>query len=139
MNPPIQNVVFVQIADAQHHFRTIKPCALFGESNVLFLTPSSLPHLLQVVKQRTTRQERHSHKQLVFRLECKRQPAQERGIHLLQNLPLALRVLDLVARHDLRLLEDLQRVHAFVVLVAHQKDLAERAAADHAEQLEVVH
>lgn len=72
MNPPIQNVVFVQIADAQHHFRTIKPCALFGESNVLFLTPSSLPHLLQVVKQRTARQERHSHKQLVFRLECKR-------------------------------------------------------------------
>lgn len=139
MNPPIQNVVFVQIADAQHHFRTIKPCALFGESNVLFLTPSSLPHLLQVVKQRTARQKRHSHKQFVFRLEGERQPAQERGIHLLQNLPLALRVLDLVPRHDLRLLEDLQSVHAFVVLVAHQKDLAEGAAADHAKQLEVVH
>ena len=39
-------------------------------------------------------------------------------------------MLDLVARHDLRLLEDLQSVHAFVVLVAHQKDLAERAAAE---------
>ena len=92
-----------------------------------------------MVKQRTTRQERHSHKQLVFRLKGERQPAQERGIHLLQNLPLALRVLDLVPRHDLRLLEDLQSVHAFVVLVAHQKNLAEGAAADHAEQLEVVH
>ena len=130
--------MFVQIPDAQHHFRTIKPCAIFGEPVRLFLTSSIQPHELEVAEQRTARQKWHAEIEFVFRLECELQVAQEGVVCLLQNGAFTLRVFDLVARDDLRLLEDLESVDAAVAFVADEENLAERAATDHAKELEIV-
>ena len=128
----------MQVSDTQHHFRTIKPCALFGKPVRLRVTHPTQSHLLEVVEQRTARQKWHPEIQFVFGLEGELQTAQERIVRLLKNRALAFGVFDLVARDDLRLLEDFEGVDAAVALVADEEYLTEGAATDHAKELEVV-
>lgn len=89
-------------------------------------------------EQRTTGDELHSKIQLVVGLEGKLQTTQEGKIDFLENLPLVDGMFDLIPCHHRRLLQDLQRVDASVVLVPHEKHLSERSASNHTQQLEIL-
>ena len=83
-------------------------------------------------------EELHADVELALRLERELQTAQKRVVDLLQDLPLAARVLHLLPRQHARLHQDLQRVHLVVALAPHQQHLPERPLPDHLQQLEVV-
>ena len=89
-------------------------------------------------EERTARDKLHPQVPLVVGLEGNLQPTQEGMIDFLENLPLVDGVLDLISRNDRRLLQNLQRVDASVMLVPHQKHLSERPSSNHTQQLEVV-
>ena len=61
-----------------------------------------------------------------------------RVIDDLQNIPLGLGVLDLVAGDDCLLLEDLHREDLAIILFSHQHHLAEASTAQHLQQVKVV-
>ena len=89
-------------------------------------------------EERTAGDKLHPQIQLVVGLEGKLQTTQEGMIDFLENLPLVDGVFDLISRNDRRLLQNLQRVDASVVLVPHQKHLPKRPSPNHTQQLEVV-
>ena len=91
-----------------------------------------------MVKQGPSGEKGHSQVELVICLKGKLKATEEGRVHLFQNLPLALRVLDLVFRDHVGLQEDLQRIHLLVALSTHKQHLPEGPATDHAQQLEVV-
>lgn len=95
-------------------------------------------YLLEVEEQRTTRDELHSKVQFVVGLKSKLQTTEKGKVDLLENLPLVDGVFYLIPRHHRRLLQDLQRVDASVVLVPHEKHLSERPASNHTQQLEIL-
>lgn len=91
-----------------------------------------------MVEQRAAGEELHPDVQLSLGLERELQPAEERVVDLLQDLPLAARVLHLLPRQHARLHQDLQRVDLVVPLAPHQQNLPERPLPDDLQQLEVV-
>ena len=95
-------------------------------------------YLLEMEEERTASDKLHSQVQLVVGLERKLQTTQEGEIDLFEDLPFVDSVFDLVPRHHRRLLQDLQRVHASVVLVPYEKHLSERSSSDDTQQLEVL-
>ena len=95
-------------------------------------------YLLEMEEERTARDKLHSQIQFVVGLEGKLQTTQEGMIDFLKDLPLVDGVFDLIPRNDRRLLQNLQRVDASVVLVPHQKHLPKRPSPNHTQQLEVV-
>ena len=88
-------------------------------------------YLLEMEEERTAGDKLHSQIQFVVGLEGKLQTTQEGMIDFLEDLPLVDGVFDLIPRNDCRLLQDLQRVYASVVLVPHQKHLSERSSSNH--------
>lgn len=118
----------MQVLQRQRDFRRVEASTLLGE----------LLRLAQVVEELAAGTVVENEVELVAGLEGVFHAHDERVVDLAQNVPLRLRVLDLVLLLDHRLVQHFHRVDFVLTHLLHLEHLPETALPDHFQNLKVV-